>query len=254
MEGRLRGKIAIVAGGGSGIGAASARRLAAEGALVVVGDIAANNATSVANEIHAAGGSAMAVEFDISEDDSVRELVATTLTRFGGLDHIHVNAADLTITRRDTDAVTIPLEVFDRTIAVNLRGHLLCARHAVPQMLKRGGGALVFTSSGASTAAEPTRVAYAVGKAGLEALVRHIASAWGRHGIRANAVAPGMVLSDYVKQNLSEERLAFALGRTRSTRLGDPTDLGAAVAFLMSCDGEWINGQVLAINGGSIMR
>src|SRR4030095_8474875 len=125
--------------------------------------------------------------------------------RFGGLDGMHVNAADLGIITRDGDAITLPLDVFDRTIAVNLRGHLLCTRYAVPEMLKRGGGALVYTSSVAAYMGEPARVAYAIAKNGLHALLRHVASRWGKQGIRANAVAPGLVLTDAVRRAMTDE-------------------------------------------------
>jgi NAD(P)-dependent dehydrogenase (short-subunit alcohol dehydrogenase family) len=252
----LDGKVVVVAGGGSGIGAAAAGRLAEEGASVVVGDIVGPNAEAVAGAIRANGGTAVAVEFDISDDDSVAGLVAATVAEFGGLDLLHANAADLSadVIMRDSDAVAVELGVFDRTIAVNLRGHLLCTRHAVPEMLKRGGGAIVYTSSAAGHVGEPERPSYAVSKSGINALMRHVSSRWGREGIRANCIAPGLILTKAVRDNADPAFRALALGLGRSPRLGEPEDIAAAVAFLMSDDASWITGQVISVDGGATIR
>jgi NAD(P)-dependent dehydrogenase (short-subunit alcohol dehydrogenase family) len=255
MQG-LDGKVVVVAGGGSGIGAAAAGRLAEEGASVVVGDIVAPNAQAIAGEIRANGGTAVAAEFDISDDDSVAGLVAAAVAEFGGLDLLHANAADLSadVIMRDSDAVAVELGVFDRTIAVNLRGHLLCTRHAVPEMLKRGGGAIVYTSSAAGHVGEPERPSYAMSKSGINALMRHVSSRWGREGIRANCVAPGLILTKAVRDNADPEFREYALRLGRSPRLGDPEDIAAAVAFLMSDDASWITGQVISVDGGATIR
>jgi NAD(P)-dependent dehydrogenase (short-subunit alcohol dehydrogenase family) len=250
---RLDGKVIIVAGGGSGIGAASAKRLASEGAAVVVGDINLANAEAVAQQIASAGGKAEARAFDMRDEASIEALVAATVKAHGGLDGIHVNAGDMGAVMHDKTAVDVELEIFDRTIAVNLRGHLLCTRHAVPAMLARGGGAIVYTSSLAAYIGENKRVAYAASKAGVNALARHVASRWGRENIRANAIAPGMVATEN-NSAAPPERMEKALRGTRSTRLGRPEDIAAMVAMLMSSDGEWINGQVIAVDGGATLR
>jgi NAD(P)-dependent dehydrogenase (short-subunit alcohol dehydrogenase family) len=251
---RLVDKVIIVAGGGTGIGAATAVRLAAEGARVVVGDIPGGVAPLVASRIDREGGQAIAVPFDITQEASVENLIGTAVRTYGGLDGIHVNAADLNVIMRDTDAVSVPLEVLDRTLDVNLRGHFLCTRHAVPELLKRGGGAIVYSTSTAAFGGEPERVAYAMSKSGLNALMRHVASRWGKEGIRANAVAPGLVVTEKMRTTIPPEFEAYALAATRSTRLGRPEDIAAMVALLMSADGEWINGQVLSVDGGAILR
>jgi NAD(P)-dependent dehydrogenase (short-subunit alcohol dehydrogenase family) len=250
----LQDKVFIIAGGGSGIGAATATRLAEERARVVVGDYDGDNARAVVRAIEAAGGRARAVQFDISQEASVRELIAAAVSTYGGLDGIHVNAADMQAVMHDTDALSIELGVFDRTQAVNLRGHLLCTRAAVPELLKRGGGGIVYTSSGAAFMGEPIRVAYGVSKSGMLALMRHVASAWGKQGVRANAIAPGLVMTDTVRRTMSAEDRATVLAFTRSARLGEPRDIASAVAFLLSQDGEWINGQVISVDGGVTMR
>ena len=248
--GRLHGKIAIVAGGATGIGAATAERLASEGAAVMVGDINMAEAEATAARIEAAGGKAAWARCDIADDASVAAMVKGTVDRYGGLDAIHINAADLSIIGQDLDVLAVSMDIFDRTIAVDLRGHVLCTRHALPELLKRGGGAIVYTTSGAAFIGEPTRVSYAVAKNGLHALMRHVASRWGKEGVRANAVSPGLVLSETAQANLSAEQLASQLADAHATRLGKPADIASAVAYLVSSDAEWVNGQVLVVDGG----
>lgn len=228
--------------------------MASEGARVVVGDLDGAGAERTADTIRAAGGDAIAVQFDISDDDSVQKLVSTTVETYGGLDAVHVNAGDMASVRRDTDVVDIDLDVWDRTVAVNLRGHMLVTRHCVPELLARGGGAIVYTSSIASFTGEPQRPAYSATKAGVNALARHVASRWGREGVRANAVTPGLILTEEIQNGVPAERLDAMLARARSTRLGRPSDVSGMVAYLISDDGTWINGQVVNIDGGTVLR
>jgi NAD(P)-dependent dehydrogenase (short-subunit alcohol dehydrogenase family) len=252
----LTGKVAVVAGGGSGIGAATAIRLAEEGARVVVGDLAGDNAEAVAAGIRSAGGHGVSCPFDISIDESVGALMAAAIDEFGGVDLLHANAADMTEAAilSDTDAVDVDLAVFDRTIAVNLRGFLLCTRHAIPLMLVRGGGAIVYTSSATAHVGEPQRPSYGISKSGINALMRHVSSRWGREGVRANCVAPGMVLSETLLEHSDEAFRDFALSLGRVDRLGEPEDIAAAVAFLLSDDAGWITAQVISVDGGSTVR
>ena len=245
-----------MAGGAGGVGSASSIRLAEEGAAVVVGDLDGSAANTVAAEITRRGGKASAQTVDISDEESVQAFIASAVELHGGIDIVHVNAADLSpdIIGRDTDVVSIPIEVVDRTLEVNARGHLLCARHAIPPMLERGGGALVFTTSVAAFIGAPERPAYAMAKSAICALVRHIASRWGKEGIRANAVAPGLVLTEEVQSSLSPEFRDHALQVIRSPRLGTPEDVAAMVAYLASNDGSWINGQIISVDGGAVLR
>ena len=251
---RLIDKVAVIACGGSGIGAATAERLAMEGAAVVIGDLDGDSAVALAQRIQARGQRALGVQCDISDDASVAALMAVAQDTFGGIDLMHANAADMGAIMHDTTVLDVPLEIFDRTIAVNLRGYLLCTRHALPALLQRGGGAIVYTSSAAAFMGEPERVCYGISKSGIHALMRHVASAWGKQGIRANVVAPGLILTETIRTRASEEFKAEVLERGRSPRLGEPTDIAATVAFLASGDGEWINGQVISVDGGVNMR
>jgi NAD(P)-dependent dehydrogenase (short-subunit alcohol dehydrogenase family) len=196
------------------------------------------------------------VQLEPADEQSVAAAVQQVLDTYGALHAMHVNAANMTpsVVGNDSDAAVIDLDVFDQTVAVNLRGPLLCVRHAVPALLASGGGAIVFTSSAAAFVGEPERPAYAMTKSGLHALVRHVASRWGREGIRANAVAPGPVPSEQVLGYLDDAMIDGMRAALRSPRLGRPDDVAGLVAFLMSADGEWINGQVINVDGGMVLR
>jgi NAD(P)-dependent dehydrogenase (short-subunit alcohol dehydrogenase family) len=243
----------VVAGGATGIGAATARRLAEEGVRVVVGDLDGAGAERTAAAI---GGEAVGVPFDIADEASVDALFTAAEARFGGVDVVHANAADLSqeTIGRDGDLLELPLEVLDRTLAVNLRGHVLVTRRALPGLLERHG-AIVYTSSAAAYVGEPSRPSYAMAKNGLHGLVRHVSARWGQAGVRANAVAPGLVPTDAMLASDEGGQLQqYALALGRSPRLGRPDDIAAAVAFLCSDDAEWINGQVLSVDGGTTVR
>lgn len=246
-------KIILVAGAGGGLGAAAAERLASEGAHVVVGDLFLEGAQQCAARIGAAGGTALAVQYDQADEASIEALVKTAVARFGRLDGVLANAADMLAVAQDGDLLNCSTEIFDRTIAVDMRGYFLIARHAIPHLLE-SRGAIVFTSSAAAVIGEPERVAYAMAKSGINALMRHIASRWGKDGIRSNAILPGFVYTEKTRDILPESFRAAALSMTRSPRLGEPHDIAAMVALLMSDDGEWINGQTLSVDGGSTLR
>ena len=251
----LAGKVAVIAGGATGIGAATAARLGTEGVRVVVGDIAGEAAEATAQAIRGAGGAAAACAFDLADPESVRALIDSAVAGFGGVDLLFNVGSDMSLLRADTDVVDIDFEVWDRTMAVTLRGYLASMKHALPLMLSRGGGAIVNMSSAAAFIGEPTRPAYATAKAGIGALTRHVASRWGREGIRCNAVAPGFTGTDAMRSAPQWPDLeAAALRGTRSTRVGYPADIAALVTFLMSDDGAWVNGQVINIDGGAVLR
>ena len=252
---RLVGKVAVVAGGGNGIGAASARRLAAEGASVVVADIDVAAAERVAESIRSDGGSALPIACDISDEASVGELFEEVSRVSGGVDLLHNVAADLSpgTIGRDSDLLEIDLAVWDRTLQVDLRGYVLTMRAAIPIMLGRGGGAIVNTSSAAAFVGEATRPAYGAAKAGVNAVSRHVANRWGRQGIRCNVVAPGLVLTQTATEAVRDD-VAKRIRRNPSGLLGTPDDIAASVAYLLSSDAAFINGQVISVDGGITMR
>ena len=248
----LKDKVAIVAGGGRGIGAATAMRLADEGAAIVVGDINEQWAKDSAQAIIDKGGRAAGVHLDGTKAASQAAIVAAAHNLFGGLDIFHSNLAGGT--EGDVDALNCPEEVFDKSVAINLKSHVLATQAALPALIERGGGAMIYTSSGAASGASPWQVAYPMTKNGIHALARHVASKWGKEGVRANVICPGLIMTEAVAQHLSDKQVADLERRTPSPRLGHPDDIAAAVAFLASDDAGFVNGQVWHVNGGTQMR
>lgn len=248
----MKGKVGIVAGGGRGIGAATARRLAEEGAAVVIGDINADWAQETAQSICEAGGRAVGVMLDGTKAASQANIVQAALSEFGGLDFYHSNLAGGT--EGDIDILNCTEEVLDRSFAINTKSHFLASQAAMPVMIERGGGAMIYTSSGAATSGNPLQVAYPMTKNAIHALVRHVARKYGKQGIRANAISPGMVMTEALSQHLTEEYAQGFLAQLPHTRLGKPEDIAGAVAFLASDDGQWVTGQVWHVNGGSVLR
>lgn len=250
---RLQGKVVIVAGAG-GIGSGIAERLASEGAKVVLGDIDPVAAKATVHKIEAAGGTAVATTLDGADDASCQAIVALARSRFGGLDGIHVNFADLRDGGSTVDLMDLDLDVFDATMRVNVRGFLLCTRHAIPALLARGGGSIVYTASNAAYVGEPMRVAYAMSKGAILPLMRHVANRFGAQGIRANAIAPGVIMHPRLEEMMPEAAKAMFVDQTAVGRLGQPSDIAAVSALLLSDDGGFITGQVIAVDGGGFMR
>ena len=248
----LDAKAGIVAGGGRGIGAATAHRLAQEGAAVVVGDIAEEWAESVAKAIRQAGGRAVGVHLDGTNAASQGAIVEAALSGFGALDFYHSNLAGGT--EGDIDALDCPEAVLDRSFAINAKSHVLATQAALPVMLERGGGAMIYTSSGAAISGSASQLAYPMAKNALHALVRHVARKYGKQGIRSNGVAPGLVMTEAAVQYLTPDYRETILATVPHRRLGEPGDIAAAVAFLASDDACWVNGQVWHVNGGLQQR
>lgn len=246
---RLAGKTAIVTGGASGIGAATALRLAREGAKVMVADINSDGAVELAARIASDGGIAAPCRFDLRDEDSIVELMKETLTCFGSLDVLHNNAADVSadLIVADGPVGMIDPQVWDRMFSANLRGTMLVIKHALPSMIKTGNAAIINTSSGAGLLGDLQISAYSAAKAGLNALTRSVATQYGRLGVRCNAISPGQIMTPGV----SLEHVAHAVKRHLLTpRLGVPDDIAAMVALLASAEGEFITGQVIVIDGG----
>ncbi len=250
--GRVDGKVAIVTGGAGGIGAATARALAREGASVAVVDIDGPRAAEVAASIEATGGSAHSVPADLSEEAEVAAAVASTVTRFGRLDVVHNNAAltESDFLSRDTKVTDLALEVWERTLAVNLRSQMLMCKHAIPAMVGGGGGSIVNMSSGASLKGDRTRTAYGVSKAGVNALTMYAAAGHGKQGIRVNTVVPGLIITDAVRAHLTEGMLGVLGRSTLTPYLGQPDDIADLVVFLASDESRYITGQMITIDGG----
>lgn len=251
MQRRLEGKVVIVAGAG-GIGNELARRYASEGAAVVIGDLDGEGAQALAASIAGSGGRAVGMPLDGGDESSIRALVAGAVAEFGGLDGFHANFA--VFTEGEEDILDIGMEAYDQAMAVNARGYVLCTRLALPEMLKRGGGAIVYTSSGAAYIGEPVRLAYAMSKAAVHALMRHVARRFGREGIRANVIAPGVILHPRMAAAMPAEVIAAFSEATLTGTLGTPEDVAAMGALLLSDEGRYITGQVIGVDGGNPLR
>lgn len=248
----------MVAGSATGIGAETARLMAAEGARVVLGDIDAATAGEVAEEIRGGGGEAVAVTADIAEEEQVREMIATAIREFGRLDVLHNNAAALGPDAIGADSagsiIDIPLEAYDRTMAVNVRGFVLACRYAIPQMLENGGGSIIQTASVAGVAAEGPRGAYGMSKAAVVMMTKHLATCYGPRGVRCNAILPGVTFRPGGSLTTESARYPVYLRHHAAPRLGQPEDVGSAVVFLASDRAEWINGAIIPVDGGASAR
>lgn len=244
---RLEGKVAIVTGAGSGIGEATARLMSHEGASVAVADVNRAEAERVASELPAA----MAIEVDVSNEESVARMVASAVQSFGRLDVLHNNATDSSLNAVDTDITTLDMSVFDRLVAVNLRGQFLGCKHAIPVMLAGGGGSIVNTASIDGFVGRGVRAAYGACKAGVVLLTKSVASQYGTRGIRCNAVAPGLTLTPGAVDNASEEYVALSLRNYPMPRLCVPEDVAKAVVFLASNDASYVNAETLMVDGGA---
>lgn len=245
---RFAGKVAIVTGGAGGIGTATVERLVAEGARVVVADIEQAPAEAVAARF---GDHALAVTFDAADNASIEALVQQTVSRYRRLD-ILCNIAALTGTDSvtlDVAAVDIALDFWDVSMAINVRSHLAACKFAIPHMIQGGGGAIVNMTSGSGIAGDLVRTAYGASKAALSSITRYVATQYGKAGVRCNAVAPGLVLTEAAKRNVPE--MVESMKRHILTReLGEPADIASLVAFLASEEARYITGQTISIDGG----
>lgn len=247
---RFVGQVAIVTGGASGIGEATSRRLAAEGATVVVADMNGEPAARLAAEL--GNGSTSAV-FDAADTESVRAMVEGAIARHGRLDVLHNNAAlsSTEVHQRDTTAIDIDFATWDRVMAVNLRGYLAGCKYALPQMVRQGRGAIVNTASCGGLSGDISRIAYNVTKGAIITLTRQIATQHGHQGIRCNAVAPGLVMTPAVRAVAAD--VVEVMGRHILTpHFGEAEDIAGLVAYLASQEGRYINGQTYVIDGGML--
>ena len=250
--GNLDEKVAIVTGAASGIGRATARLLAAEGAAVLVADLDEAKAGKVAGEIVANGGTALECCVDVSDEAAVREMIDKAVETWGGLDILHNNAAALGSASpgRDMDIAKLEVDVFDRTLAVNLRGVMLGCKHAIPEMLKRGGGAIVNTTSGSAQRGDVAIPAYAISKGGVDTLTLYVAAQYGKQGIRCNAIAPGLILTHGVEKFGGQAYVDMLEEHHLTPRVGRPEDIANAALFLVSDAAAFITGQILNVDGG----
>jgi NAD(P)-dependent dehydrogenase (short-subunit alcohol dehydrogenase family) len=249
----LAGKVAIITGGAGGIGAVFGRALAEHGASVVLADLDHERAAKVADAIVAEGGAATGVGLDVTDPDSTKAVVADTTARLGGLD-ILINSAALMAEIPFSPLETFPLDWWQRVLAVNLTGPLLCTQAAVPAMAARGGGRIVnMVSAGAF---QPAGV-YGVSKYALVGLTMNLASQLGAKGITVNAIAPGLVADEAGMRALPEGPIRESIKAPIPLKThveGPPEDLVGTLLLLVSATGGWITGQTISVDGGWVMR
>lgn len=249
---RFAGKVAIVTGGAGGIGREVALALAGDGAQVMVADIDEAGAARVAEEIEVGGGQGAAVCVDLGDEAAVIAMVGVTVDRFGGIDILDNNAA-LTaadVLARDTTVTEMDVEVWDQMMSVNLRSQMLTCKHVIPHMVERGGGAIVNMSSGAALNGDLTRTAYSVSKAGIATFTKYVATQFGRQGIRANTIVPGLILTDPVRAQVPPAMLEAYARSLLTSCVGEPRDIAHLVSFLVSEESRYITGQSICIDGG----
>jgi NAD(P)-dependent dehydrogenase (short-subunit alcohol dehydrogenase family) len=255
MAGRLAGKVAVITGAASGIGAASARRFAAEGARVALGDLNQAGLNDVALDIQRAGGEALTLETNVAEPEQVAQLVEAAVAQFGRLDIMFANAG----VGGSGTVVDIPLEDFDRVVAVNLRGPFLCARFAIPHIAAAGGGAVIFTASELALVGSPESPAYCATKAGLIGMARAMALDHAPQRIRVNCVCPGatdtpMLRASFERADDPAADEADVVRRLPLGRLGAVEDIAGAALFLASDDAAFVTGTALVVDGGWTAR
>lgn len=252
---RLENRIAVVTGASSGIGKSIAEELVAEGATVVLASNEPELGNDVAASLRDAGGTAVFVDCDITDDSRVESLFADAVERFGGVD-ILVNNAGVNYSAPFTE--TEP-DAWDATIAIDLRGAYHCSFRAVPAMIARGGGAIVNMSSVHGLAAVPGSSPYDTAKAGLFGLTRTLAVELAEKGIRVNAVSPGLIETRLWERNLaaSEDPAAhteFWMKQVPMARIGKPREIARVVVFLASDDASYVTGANLVADGGLTSR
>lgn len=247
--GVLDGKVALVAGGATGIGRATALALAREGARVVIADIADDSAQVTAQQIEKRGGEARALHCDVSVEGDVEAAVATTVKTYGGLDILHNNAAYLK-GEGDYDIANLPVQTWERTFRVNALGVMLGCKYGVRAMLERGGGSIVNTSSGSAARGDLLLAAYGSSKGAVNSFTRYVATQYGKQHIRCNAIAPGLIKSEGVLTGMGPERIAELEEHCLVARTGEPEDIAELVVFLGSDASTFITGQIISVDGG----
>jgi 3-oxoacyl-[acyl-carrier protein] reductase len=246
---RLEGRTAFITGAASGIGKAQALRFAQEGAAIVAADLNEAGATATAEEIVAAGGRAVAVVVDVTDEDSVGAAVARGLEAFGRIDTLSNTAG---MFDGFTQLLETSKEKFDKVLSVNLDGMFNVSKALIPHMVQAGGGVIVNIASGAGLRGGGGGIAYTTSKHGVVGFTRQLAAAHGAQGIRVNAVAPGLIDTPMVAAFSGDADTQAGLKSQPGGRLGRPEDIANAALFLVSDEADFIHAATLSVDGGQV--
>lgn len=241
----LTGKVAVVTGSSRGLGYAIAEALVAHGATVIVSSENADDTAAAASALGATG-----IVCDVTDDSAITALVDETVERFGGIDIVVSNAG----VQDGKPEHPLDMSVFDRVIAINLRSMVVLTKNALPHMVGRDGASVILISSISALRGNASIDAYAMAKAGVAQLARNLAVQWGPRGVRANAIAPGLIdtaLAAHMKADA--DFMGRRMQMTPLRRMGQPHEVAGAAVFLASPAGGFVNGQVLVVDGGTVI-
>jgi len=244
---RLADKVAVISGAGAGIGKATAKTFAREGAKVVVAEIDKEKGLAVANEI---GEAAIFVHTDVTDEESVKNVMSTAVEKFGSL-NILFNCAGGSIVN-DTIVTEVDMDVWDHTIPLDLRGPFLCSRFGIPKMIESGGGSVINVSSVVALRGNHPAHVYSTAKGGLISLTRSLAGAYSSKGVRANVVCPGLIATDRIKNKPTSSRRTEMVATYKQYEFGsgEPNDIANIALFLASDESRMVNAAVIPADGG----
>ena len=243
-------RVAVVTGAAGGIGLATAQAFAEQGATVVLADINETAVHEAASSIEKSGSEALAIRADVADIDSVKAMVEQTVSRFGGVDVLVNNAANLTLAQADEGVLDADFDLWDQMYRINLRGCIAACKFAIPHMLEGGRGAIINVSSAAALNGDIRRVAYGATKAGLDLATKSIATTFGKQGIRCNGVSPGTIMAESTRDAARPDLLDVQLANVLLPDIGRPEQIADVITFVASDRASFLTGQIIGVDGG----